>query len=176
MNGIAKFLPHTITMPTFLMGNYTPYLWMIAALALLLLETAAPGLFFFISFSLGAAAAATAAFLGASFNWQCAIGLLSSIAAFFAIQRRLKGDGLSHAESANAEIMAEIHGTITRAIIENGTGSVKVGGETWPAKTHDGHPLTVGTRIRIIRIEGNKLIVKAVKPQQKELASCHREK
>ncbi len=141
---------------------YTPYLWLIAALAFLLLEAAVPGLFFFISFALGSAVAAAAAFLDTSFTWQCTLGLFSSIAAFFIIQRWLKRDGLSSYEATNVGTMTGLHGTVTRKLVQNGTGSVKVGGETWSAKAYDSNPLALGTLVRVIRIEGNKLIVKAI--------------
>ena len=43
-----------------------------------------------------------------------------------------------------------------------GTGLVKVNGETWSAKTEDESSISKNTEVEILAIDGVKLIVKAV--------------
>ena len=43
-----------------------------------------------------------------------------------------------------------------------GTGTVKIGGKYWTARTQDQEPIPVGTEVEILRIEGVKVIVKPV--------------
>lgn len=40
-----------------------------------------------------------------------------------------------------------------------GTGAVQVCGQTWTARSADGSPIAVGSRVQILRIEGVKLFV-----------------
>ncbi|MFC1854420.1 NfeD family protein [Candidatus Dependentiae bacterium] len=150
---------YTLTDFTSILFIHAPYIWALIAIIFMLLEMAVPGLFFFISFAVGAFAAA----VGATFNFgiaaQCSTALVTSVVAFFVIQRFLKRSGLSQSEIANVGSIEGLQGTVVKEIKENSTGHVKVGGEIWSAKTSGGKALSTGSRVRILRIEGNKLIV-----------------
>jgi membrane protein implicated in regulation of membrane protease activity len=49
-------------------------------------------------------------------------------------------------------------GHVTQAIVDDGRGSVKVGGEEWVAISENGESIAEQERVTIIGIEGNKLI------------------
>jgi len=51
-------------------------------------------------------------------------------------------------------------GFVTKAIPQDGKGYVKVGGEEWSAISEDGSPIEENTKVIVLGVEGNKLIVK----------------
>ncbi|HOZ92083.1 MAG TPA: NfeD family protein, partial [Candidatus Syntrophosphaera thermopropionivorans] len=51
-------------------------------------------------------------------------------------------------------------GFVTKAIPQDGKGYVKLGGEEWSAISEDGSPIEENTKVTVLGVEGNKLIVK----------------
>jgi membrane protein implicated in regulation of membrane protease activity len=54
-------------------------------------------------------------------------------------------------------------GIVTREILPEKKGYVKIGGEEWSAVSNDEEALSVEEKVEVVNIEGNKLIVKKVK-------------
>ena len=50
----------------------------------------------------------------------------------------------------------------------NGKGSVKIDGNVWSARSEDGEPITSGQRVRVLKIDGVKLIVKDIETEKKD--------
>lgn len=134
------------------------YLWLTAALLLILSELSAPGLFFFISFSAGCVVGAGAAFLQLSIFTQLCSTIISSVIAFIIMRSVFtKKHGLKL--KTNIDALHHAEAIVTKTIESNKTGLVKVRGELWPATTLEHATLHPGTRVKIIKVNGNKLIV-----------------
>ncbi len=141
-------------------SNYMVYFWLIIALLFLLLELFTPGLFFFVAFAVGCIVAALFSFLGYSFTAQCLIAVGVSIVSFFFLRYffavKFKGE---ERDLTNVGVLYGCKGVVIKEIRSEESGRVKVKGEVWPAKTEGGHILEKGVVVKVIRVEGNHLIV-----------------
>lgn len=136
------------------------YFWLSIALVFLLLEIATPGLFFFLAFALGAACGAIGAYLGVSLMAQCLI-TLGGFAVSFVVLKQLfakKGAGELHAKT-NIDALVGKVGLVTKALPSHGSGYVSLGGESWSARSHYAKAIEVGSTVRVVRVQGNNLIV-----------------
>ncbi len=63
-------------------------------------------------------------------------------------------------EKTNADRLVDMEGIVLESINPlEGMGQVKVAGQIWSAKTEDGTVVLTGEKIKIIKIEGVKLVV-----------------
>jgi len=146
----------------FILGQ-VGFLWLYAAMFLMGLELLAPGLFFFVAFSCGAVCASIAAFCGCSIVIQFLIALLGSIASFIAIKiifATHKSKNLDN--KTNTDALIGLEAIVVEAISVNQSGTVKVKRELWGAILKDGTILQVGTTVKVVDIQGNKLVVRSL--------------
>lgn len=146
-----------------LIFGYTAYAWLLVALGLLLLELSTPGLFFFIAFACGAMCAAVAAFLEFSIIFQIWVALIGATICFIAIKsffatHKIKNIG----NKTNVEALIGQEAIIVEPISPNQPGLIKVNRELWGAILKDGSMLQIGTVVRIVDIQGNKLVVRSL--------------
>lgn len=138
--------------------NNLGYLWLLAAIFLLFMELTAPGLFFFISFSIGCLVASILAFWSYSITIQCTGCLMGSIVAFFILHAIfIKKDNQKY--KTNIQALVQQEAIITSTIEPHKVGQVKVKGEKWPAVSDSHIILHKDTIVTITKIKGNKLIV-----------------
>lgn len=136
------------------------YGWLLAGIAFWLLELLAMGFFFFLAFGFGCMAAALLAFLGYSFMVQCTGSMVGGSVAFFLLRRSFGAKKV-----VEGEIKTALHGLIGKegVVVEQVTkfkrGWVKVQGELWAAKTVTEETYLVGDIVRVIRLEGNHIII-----------------
>ena len=52
--------------------------------------------------------------------------------------------------------------SVTGACEVGGVGQVRIGAEEWRAENVDGGPLELGATVRVVRVEGNRAIVRVV--------------
>lgn len=144
--------------------TYAGYLWLIAAIALLFFELNTPGLFYFISFALGAFCASILAFSGLSLFIQCLGGLIASIATFIVMRTYLKQKRMSDVSfdhtKMNTDALAGKQGVVINPILRHGFGNIKIEGEIWRAKSSSDLTFSEGARVVVMRVEGNTVIVK----------------
>lgn len=138
------------------------WIWLITATVLVVGEIAMPGTFFLISFAIGALAAAIAAFADVSLVGQWVIfvaGSAAALAVLFPIGRRM--DARTRNASVGATRFEGRHVTVLTEIPAGSheTGLVRMDREEWRAEAHDGSPVPVGAVVRIVRVEGTRLIV-----------------
>lgn len=132
--------------------------WLLAGLALLLVELATPGLFFFISFAFGCLFGALGALLGYSLMVQCSVGLLVSIIQFSSMKRALRRfTDTAHAPT-NVHALAGKEAIVIEAITSQKNGQVKIGGEQWAATATAN--ISVEETVKVVKVEGNKVLVK----------------
>jgi Membrane protein implicated in regulation of membrane protease activity len=148
-----------------LLADYMGYVWLVLALLLLFAELSTPGLFFFISFALGAFCSSVLAFLGYSIVVQCWGGLCGAGIAFVLLRMYLKRTKMSKVDyahgSMNVDALVGRQGLVTGVISPHVPGWVKIGGEIWAARSDVS--LQEGTPVIVLRVQGNTVIVKAAK-------------
>jgi membrane protein implicated in regulation of membrane protease activity len=142
-------------------------IWVVAAVVLLIAE-ATTSAFIALYFGLAAIAAAAVALTG--------LGVVVQLIAFAALSvgsltitrpalKRAIGSTALHRTGVDA--MQGRIGVVTRAIGELESGLVKIGGETWTARSfYDEEPIAEGSRVEVIKIEGvTALVVPAPSPR-----------
>lgn len=116
-----------------------------------------------IWFAVAATIAAIAAELGLSTFWQATIFLLCScILLYFTRPLAVKYLKIGKEKTNTALLIGKI-GVVTEDIKAYNSGLVKVSGQIWTAVTPDNQQEIIkDTRVKVLRIEGVKLIVEVV--------------
>ncbi len=136
------------------------YLWLGAVILFGIIEALTVGIVS-IWFSIGSLAALIAAALHAAPWLQITVFLVFSVAALIITRPLIKKKILLRTTPTNTDMLIGEKGTVDEAI-DNlaGTGSVKISGKVWSAKSENGETIPSGSTITAVRIEGVKLIVK----------------
>ena len=145
-------------------------IWLIAMIVLLIVEAVVPGLVS-IWFALGALAALIAAILHAPMWLQLVWFLVVSIVALLLTRPLAKKYVNSRVKPTNADMILGKECVVTEEIDNiRGTGAVTVGGKVWTARmlTADGKA-PKGAVLRVVRIDGVKLIVEEKHEKQEVL-------
>ena len=140
--------------------------WIVAAAAFGIGEMMLAGSFFLLPFAAGAVSAAIVSLLDLHFLVSWATFLIVSVAAFIGMRpfaRRLvdsapeiAGVGANRLMGADGVVMAPISATPGDA------GLVKVGTEEWRADTRPGVALSAGSKVRVVEVQGTRLVVEPV--------------
>ncbi len=136
------------------------YLWLGAVILFGIIEALTVGIVS-IWFSIGALAALIASALHAAPWLQITIFLAVSAAALIITRPLIKKKILLRTTPTNTDMLIGERGTVDEEI-DNlaGTGSVKIAGKVWSAKSESGDTIPSGSTVTAVRIEGVKLIVK----------------
>lgn len=136
------------------------YLWLGAVILFGVVEALTVGIVS-IWFSIGALAALIAAALHAAPWLQITVFLAVSAAALIITRPLIKKKILLRTTPTNTDMLIGEKGTVDETI-DNlaGTGSVKISGKIWSAKSENGDTIPSGSTVTAVRIEGVKLIVK----------------
>ncbi len=136
-------------------------IWMVIGIICVIIEIFDPAFFFL---SLGAAAILTGllSFAVKSTVWQIIIFAVLSFLAFLSMRKLGKKVLAVTDKDTNVYALKGMTGTVTNAIPEHGKGHVKIGGEEWSALEKNNLAIELGTKIKVIDIDGNKLIVEKV--------------
>ena len=133
--------------------------WMIALVGLVIGEAVTVGLTF-IWFAVGALGALIVSALGASVWIQVAVFLgLSAVTLILVrpVAARLLKPGIS---PTNADRILGQVALVTQAIDNMAqTGQVRLAGQVWTARSESGEVIPERSKVRILRIEGVKVIV-----------------
>ena len=135
-------------------------IWLIAIVVFLIIEGVVPGLVS-IWFAFGALAALIASLLHAQFWLQLLWFFVVSVAALCLTRPLAKKYVNAKTQPTNADMLIGAD-CVVKETIDNvqGTGAVAVGGKVWTARTAEtGAVAREGTVMRVLRIEGVKLIV-----------------
>ena len=138
-------------------------IWFAVAVLLAGGEIASPGTFFLAPFALGAAVAGIASFFGLPVIITFVIFFITSVVAFVAMRplaRKLDLD-FPNPTGIGANRLIDHSGVVSTTIPAggSGTGMVKLGGEEWRAQGRDGMGVPTGTDIRVIAVEGTRVVV-----------------
>lgn len=116
-----------------------------------------------IWFAVGAVAALVTAFIGAPLWAQIAVFLAVSAGALAATRPLLKKITRGQVTPTNADrVLGEIAKVTETIDNENSLGAVYVDGKTWTARSTDEQIIPRGSRVKIEKMQGVKLLVKPV--------------
>ena len=134
--------------------------WLIAMVALFVIEAAIPGLVS-IWFAIGALAALISALVNAPLWLQIAWFFIVSVALLILTRPLVKKYVNGKVQPTNADVVIGKEAVVFEEIDNvRGTGAVRVGGKQWTARSEDGAVIGNGKVVTVLRIEGVKLIVK----------------
>lgn len=137
--------------------------WAGLALIMMIAEIFVPG-FFLLCLGIGCVGAAIADFLGAEAAGQLVAFSSVSLLAFFTIRpvmmkRFMNDTGVR----TNVDALLGQRGKVSQDFDPGlRLGRVAVGGDDWRAECVNDHPLKVGDLVKVVRVESNTVIVKAV--------------
>lgn len=141
--------------------NLSFFFWLSTAGLLLMIELGHPGLFYFLSFSLGAFGAAGMALAGCSFTLQLGFLLIASTIAWVMLRTWVKREQ-QHNYRSNVYALQGREGVVVVTIPKDGLGQVSIDGELWRAQTHDGAALEEAVRVRVLQVRGTRVIVQKI--------------
>lgn len=138
------------------------WIWLVMAVGFAVGEIAVAGSFFLLPFAGGAAAAAIAAFLGASVGVEWLLFLLGSAAGsavLWPLGRRLDLKSPRHAIGSTRWVGREA--TVLKDIPAGAgqIGTVRLDREEWRAESLTGLPIRAGSTVLVSRVDGTRMIV-----------------
>ena len=137
------------------------YIWLIASLVFFFTEAITVG---FLIFWLGIGALLTMvlSFFVQDLIIQCVFFLMVSTALIFLTKPLVnKVINSQNSIATNAYSIISKKGIVISDIVSSESiGQVKIGSETWSAVSEDEAPISKGTEVTILRIDGVKVVVK----------------
>lgn len=134
-------------------------LWILLAVGFLILEFSTVALIS-IWFVVGSLVALIAGVLGAAFWLQLLLFALVALALLLLLRPFLQRFVTPHKVPTNIDAMVGQEAVVTEAISKlDETGSVKINGLVWSARSESGEPIPAGALVTVQAVEGVKLIV-----------------
>lgn len=135
------------------------WIWLALGIVLLITEVATTALVV-LPLAIGAFAAATVAFFGGPVDLQFVVAAAVSVVSFAGIRPLAKRvNQAGQVEGIGAHRLTNARGVAASDIDRSGTGMVRIEGEQWHAATIDDIVITEGSTVRILRVEGSKVMV-----------------
>jgi membrane protein implicated in regulation of membrane protease activity len=137
------------------------FFWLIIAIIAALFEMGHPGLFYFLSFSIGACITALSSLWICTITLQLYIFIAATICAFLLLRHLLAHYLTTNLHyRSNMHALIGKHATVIKAIDAGQVGSVKIGGELWAARALDDKiSMLTGERVIITQVSGAHLKV-----------------
>lgn len=133
--------------------------WLVLLIVFAVAEAATVGLTS-VWFAIGSLGALICALLGGNIWLQVGIFIVLSLVCLLALRPLAKKYLNSRVEPTNADRVIGQEAQVTQDIDNiQGTGSVTIGGITWTARSEHDTPIPAGAMVRVLRIEGVKVIV-----------------
>ena len=140
--------------------------WIVLAAALVVIELSTTQLIC-IWFAVGAFFAAFAAFAGAPLPIQLAVFIACSVVAFWIGRPLLIDKIMPKRLASNVERVIGQTGIVLEEVGGVGRpGRIEAGGLSWAARSEDGKPISAGSRVLTLHLEGVTLIVKPLPEQE----------
>lgn len=137
------------------------FFWLVVAILFLILEIGSPGLFYFLSFCLGAVLSAIVSLYYDSSMLQSIVFLAGTIIALVILKYGIRS--WKHANKlhpTNIYALQGKHGIVLQEITAKNPGLVKVEGQEWSAKALQDGSIPAGSFIEVLSCTGAFLIVK----------------
>lgn len=137
------------------------WLWVLAGVALLIVEIVTPGGLFALFFGVGALCAAALAAIGAGPIVQWITFPVVSVILLVALRRRLQ-ERLGSTPSAPVDSLVGQEVLLLQDVPAGGQGQAELRGVPWSARAASGIPLAKGQRCKVERVDGVVLYVTAI--------------
>ena len=144
--------------------------WVVAAVVLVIVEATTTA-FVAIYFGFAALVTAAAALAGLPVALQFVVFGLVSVGSMVLTRPALRrAAGRTASIRTGVDAMQGRIGVVVRPIAELEPGQVKVGGETWTARSfYDGESIPEGARVEVVRVEGvTALVIAAPSPHMND--------
>ena len=139
--------------------NLAAIVWLVLMVVFLAAEAATVTMVS-LWFAVSALVALLTALLGGPVWLQCALFLVVSAVLLALLRPLVKRYIAPKITATNVDSVVGSTGLVTTAIDNvSAVGQVKLGAMEWPARSTDGAPIPVGTRVKVDRIEGVKAFV-----------------
>ncbi len=140
--------------------DHITYFWLIIAFFCLMVEIGSPGLLFFLSFFVGALAAAGASLVFSSLVVQGAVFLGCTIVALYVLKQWIAQKMFKDHPYGRTNVFAlqGKHGMIIKDVMADKSGEVKINGEIWTARADDN--IKKGEAVEVISVRGAHVVVK----------------
>jgi membrane protein implicated in regulation of membrane protease activity len=142
----------------FLLNLSPSVIWIILIIVFSVVELMTLGLTT-IWFAGAALLALLAALAGLSVPFQIVIFLISAVLLIYYTKPIAKNYLRIGSEKTNVEAVVGMVGPVTKRIEQYATGQVKINGQIWSALSENGEPIEVGIKVKVVAVEGVKLIV-----------------
>lgn len=134
-------------------------LWLVLMVGLLILEASTVNLVS-IWFAIGSLGALITAIAGGPLWLQLVVFVIVSLISLLLTRPILAKKLKPRHQATNADMVFEQPAVVTERVDnDSATGTVRVGGKIWTARSADCSVLEPGTRVRVQSIQGVKLIV-----------------
>lgn len=144
-------------------------IWLIIAILFFILEMMGPG-FLLFWVGVGALIAMVVSFFVDNLAIQIGVFTISSIALLFCTRPFANKFAKTDNTVTNAKSVIGKKGIVTKQINSlKGTGQIKVGGESWTAKSSNEDIIEEGAQVTILDINGVKAIVEKTKDKTTEV-------
>lgn len=137
------------------------WLWVLAGVALLIVEIVTPGGLFALFFGVGALCVAALAAIGAGPIVQWITFPVVSVILLVALRRRLQ-ERLGSTPSVPVDSLVGQEVLLLQDVPAGGQGQAELRGVPWSARAASGIPLAKGQRCKVERVDGVVLYVTAV--------------
>lgn len=150
--------------------NAWPWIWLFIAVAFTFLEiTVLGGSFVLLPFAVSAFAAAILGFYDVAIEVQWGVFVLGGAVLWVGFYRWARSFLRENVlpPGVGADRLIGMVGVITVPVVSNDparSGRITVAGETWGADTENDAPLTSGTRVRITSVQGTRVFVESIEP------------
>ena len=135
-------------------------IWLVIAVVMAVVEAVTVQLVS-VWFAIGAAAGCITSLITDSIPIQLIVFAAVTAIALAVTRPLVKRIKVKKAEATNSDRYIGKQGVVTQAIDNSAAkGLVKVGSSVWTARSQDGKPIEEGASVKVIAIEGVKLIVK----------------
>lgn len=138
------------------------WIWIIVFVVALLVEVFTAGTLVSIWFSAGSLVAYFVYLLNGPLLLQIIVFLAVSIGALLAIRPLATTYFRGNTVATNADRMIGRQTSLTKAITKNSWGEVNVYGVVWSAVEINNQALDIGTEVKVVAIEGAKVIVEKI--------------
>lgn len=139
--------------------------WLVLLIIFAVSEAATVGLTS-VWFAVGSLGALICALLGGSIWLQLGIFIVLSVVCLVALRPLAKKYLNSRVEATNADRVIGQEARVTQDIDNlRGVGAVTIGGIPWTARSEHDTRISAGTTVRVLRIEGVKVIVEEIKEE-----------
>ena len=140
--------------------------WIAVGILFIIIEIFTPG-FFFFSFGIGAIASGLMAYI---FKENLILQFLTfSVVTFvsFLLMKKFAGKMLKNSvQESNIYALSGKTGIVTKIILKDHKGYVKIGGEEWSAVfEQDIEQINEGEKVKIVRVDGNKVVVEKMEAE-----------